>query len=170
MDTSFATIHLIRLSRPIYQVTVYKMTKLAKKEDFSEIKQLDWCNALLNDPTYILSPVLSRKVPANSKEHTLFGLTLQTSSTIREVINLWHEGQNGTSQSPQRSSGKSRLPLPTENDLTMLVSLSSQMTSHPNILHGGICVMLMDEVVAFFVLGELKMKSGIGSGIFMKRI
>ena len=136
-------------------------------ECLSDFDSRPWCRSIVEDPAYVPSPVRSRRTLGSSTEHSLFGITLYTDTTIRACLNFWRQGIPSTSSNEaDLSADASHLPLSTENELTMLVSLGPHMNSHPDILHGGIAVMLMDEAVGFCVLAELKLESGVGSGIF----
>jgi acyl-coenzyme A thioesterase PaaI-like protein len=52
----------------------------------------------------------------------------------------------------------------------MLVSLGPHMNGHPDVLHGGIAVMLMDEAVSSCGLAELRLDRGVGSGMFTRSV
>jgi acyl-coenzyme A thioesterase PaaI-like protein len=148
------------------------MSSSQSSECLSDFDTQPWCRSIIENPAYVPSPVPSRKTLASSTENSLFGITLYTNTTIRACLNFWRQGTSSASTDggALSSAGASRLPLTTENELTMLVSLGPHMNWHPEILHGGIAVMLMDEAVAFCILAELGLESGVGSGIFTRSL
>jgi len=138
----------------------------------SEFHSRPWCRSIFEDAAYVPSPLLSRETLPKGTEHSLFSITLYTNTTIRACLNFWRKGIVPTSDNEAniRSSNTARLPLPIDNELTMLVSLGPHMNGHPDTLHGGISVMLMDEAVAFCVLAELQLDTGVGTGIFTRSL
>lgn len=94
-------------------------------EDFSP----EWCQNLLNDPSY--EQVNHGTRIADGSLNSLIGKTLFTDHTIRAIRVLC--------KPEDKSKG-------TSGELLALMSLGDEMCSYPNTLHGGINTTLLGEV------------------------
>lgn len=135
-----------------------------KEEQFSDFHP-EWCQELLKDPSYTQGNALSRK-PGQSQgtRLSLMSRTLFTENTIRAVRVLY--------KPPQRMMRESRDALEdSSNDrlggeVLMLISLGDELGSHPGIVHGGLVMVLVDEVGGGIVSHELTHPDTIHSANF----
>ena len=110
-----------------------RTTREESMEDFSP----EWCQELLNDPTYKPVSHSTRVVggPNGSSFNSLMGRTLFTDRTIR-AMRVLHKPADKNKE--------------TGNELLALISLGDEMCSHANVLHGGINTTIIDEIGGAF--------------------
>ncbi|KAK3722461.1 hypothetical protein LTR37_002453 [Vermiconidia calcicola] len=106
-------------------------------DDFSP----EWCQKLLNNPSYEQTGAGSRTVggPTGKSSNSLIGKTLFTDHTLRAIRFLYKPKAN------EREFG---------GELLALVSLGDEICSHANVLHGGINTTIIDEVSGGLAMRE----------------
>ncbi|KAF2426267.1 hypothetical protein EJ08DRAFT_700023 [Tothia fuscella] len=100
-------------------------------QELTHFRSIPWCNALISDHAYFLTPSRSRYVKP-SGEDVLLGNTIKTDDTIKAWLTLCKK---------PTSSGL----LPAE--LRTLLTFGRALDGYPQILHGGIQGTVMDEVM-----------------------
>lgn len=102
-----------------------------------ELEALPWCRALLTAPgitTFI--PESRVPVPENTNPHDrLFGTTLNHSTGIPACLSFYTD-----------KPGKSPI-----TEISTLFALSRGIDGYPNIAHGGITALLIDEVLGILI-------------------
>ena len=111
-------------------------------EDFGP----EWCQKLLNDPSYEQSRPRTRGdgLSAKDSRSSLMGRTLFTQQTLRAMRYLYKPAS--PRESPKGSTTADKDDGRIGAELLALISLGDGMCSHANTLHGGIDTMLIDEL------------------------
>ena len=127
-------------SSSLSQASIKENPRQESSEDFSP----EWCQKLLNDPTYKQTGPSTRahvgKVQTHGESYmSLMGRTLFTDDTIRAIKFLHKPGD--------KIKG-------TTGELLALVSLGGEMCSHAGVLHGGLCTTIFDEVAGGLAVRE----------------
>ena len=135
-----------------------------KEEQHSDFHP-EWCQELLEDPSYTQSNALSRKPgESHGTRLSLMSRTLFTENTIRAVRVLYKPLHRSMRESRDalKDSSNDRLG----GELLMLISLGDELGSHPGIVHGGMVMVLVDEVGGGIVSHELTHPDTIHSANF----
>ncbi|RDL36029.1 Thioesterase superfamily protein [Venustampulla echinocandica] len=107
-----------------------------EEPDLAHFQSIPWCSALLQDPTFVITPTDSRQ-PKASTEDSLTAETLKTHNAIRACISFYKCPTPGESWIPE---------------VRTLVTLGSGMNGFPDVLHGGIIATLMDDVMGILTI------------------
>ncbi|KXH36288.1 thioesterase superfamily protein [Colletotrichum nymphaeae SA-01] len=117
-------------------------------ETVAELEALPWCRALLKNPT-VVTFIPPSRVPENTNPHDrFFGKTLNNLTGIPACISFHTE-----------ATGRSVI-----TELSSLFALSRGVDGYPNIAHGGMTAVLIDEVLG--VLIQRNMDTERGDPIF----
>ncbi|OHE93292.1 thioesterase superfamily protein [Colletotrichum orchidophilum] len=104
-------------------------------QTIGEIEALPWCRTLLANPK-VTTFVPQSRVPENTNPHDrFFGKTLNNASGIPACISFH-----------LTTPGKSVI-----TELSSLFALSRGVDGYPNIAHGGITAVLIDEVLGVLI-------------------
>ena len=110
-----------------------KCTDRTAREETVDDFSPDWCQKLLNDPSYRHTTPRTRVVGGTHGPsfNSLMGRTLFTDHTIRAMKFMYKPGHQATG---------------TTGELLALISLGGEVCSHAGVLHGGMCTTIFDEV------------------------
>ncbi|KAI9839073.1 MAG: hypothetical protein M1837_002250 [Sclerophora amabilis] len=111
-----------------------------------------WCRHLLDDSAYTPVDTLSRH-PKSSTEDSVFAETLSTPSTISHCLSLRRKSGIRPllepSNPPLEVANADPEPAPAE--LLTLLTLGSGVNGHPQVAHGGVAALILDELLSFLV-------------------
>jgi acyl-coenzyme A thioesterase PaaI-like protein len=99
--------------------------------DQAHFELIPWCSALLNDPSFTITPTFSRQPKLNT-EDSLIASTLNSPQTVKACLSLYKTPPKGD---------------PWISEVRTLMSLGTGMNGGPFMLHGGIVAALMDDVI-----------------------
>jgi acyl-coenzyme A thioesterase THEM4 len=106
----------------------------------------EWCQNLLNDPTYQQLGASTRKLgPPGTTSNNFMAKTIFTPTTVRAIRYLYRPASLRPSNSSSGILG---------GDLVALVSVGTELCSHPDVLHGGVNTILVDEIAGSLAMKE----------------
>jgi acyl-coenzyme A thioesterase PaaI-like protein len=104
-------------------------------DDLTFFQTIPWCASLINDPSYVTIPTISR-VSKEDTEDALFGDILRTDKTIAACLSLY------------KKPAVSTAPI---GEVTTLLSLEYGLNGYRHVCHGGIVATILDEVMGILL-------------------
>ncbi len=110
---------------------------------------IPWCAKLLQQGSdFLITPAVSRQ-SKESTEDALFAETLKTDDTIRACLSFYRRPPPGATQI---------------DEVHTLLGLSYGVNGHPNVCHGGIVAVIMDEAMGILLTVNKKLENATIKG------
>ena len=108
---------------------------MAAPDDRAHLESIPWCENLIRDPEYIVTPLPSRK-QTDKVADNLFSITLKTDDTIKACLLLYRRPSPGSIWI---------------DEAITLFSLGDGINGSPQTCHGGIIGTLIDETMGMLL-------------------